>query len=328
MKNYTNGNLRTFIKAFLIGCLLMVAKTGYTQTDSSKATTQDTTAVQAEQPRPATKKPVRNTFENMWILDNQTVIVPIHKTFQLDFMHRFGTWNNGYQDFFGLFGGINMRLGFNYVPIDKLLVGVSYTEYNLTWEGYAKYALVKQTQDGSIPVSATYYGDISIDTKEDPNGTLYPNFSDRLMYFHQLIIARKISDKFSVQIAPSVTHVNSVQGYLTGDTASDGSKIVGKSMHHDHYAIAFSGKMKLSNTLNLLVNYDQPLTKHITNNPAPNISAGLEVNTSSHVFQVIVGNYRFITPSRNNYYNNNDPTGYHGISSFLIGFNLIRLWNF
>ena len=323
MKNYTNSNLGSFRKAFIIGCLLMAVKTGYTQTDSSQAATQE----QTEKPKPSAK-PVKNTFDNMWLLDNQSVMVPIKKTFQMDFMHRFGTWNNGYQDFFGLFGGINIRLGFNYVPIDKLLVGVSFTEYNLTWEGYAKYALIKQTQDGSIPVSATYYGNIAIDTKEDPNGTLYPHSSDRFMYFNQLIIARKISDKFSVQIAPSVTHVNSVQGYLTGDTASDGSKTVGKSMNNDHYAIAFSGKMKLSNTLNLLVNYDQPLTKHKTNNPAPNISAGLEINTSSHTFQIIIGNYRFITPSRNNYYNNNDPTGYHGLSSFLIGFNLIRLWNF
>jgi hypothetical protein len=44
---------------------------------------------------PSRKKPVKNTFENMWILDNQTVMVPIKGTLQMDFMHRFGTWNNG-----------------------------------------------------------------------------------------------------------------------------------------------------------------------------------------------------------------------------------------
>jgi len=243
-------------------------------------------------------------------------------------MHRFGTWNNGYEDFFGLFAGTNIRLGFNYVPIDKLLIGVSFTEYNLTWEGYAKYALLKQTQDGSMPVSITYYGNASVDTKKDPDGTLYPHSTDRWMFFNQLIIARKISDKFSVQVAPSITHVNSVQGYFTGDTTESGEKVVGKQMHHDHFAIAFSGRVKLSNTLNLLLNYDQPITKHNVNNPNPNLSAGLEINTSSHTFQIIIGNYHYITPSRNNYYNHNDPTGYHGISSFAIGFNLTRLWNF
>jgi len=183
----------------------------------------------------------------------------------------------------------------------------------------------KQTQDGKTPVSVTYYGDISFDTKKEGD---YPHFSNRMMFFNQIILARKINDKFSVQVAPSLTHVNSVQGFYPGDTTADGKSVLKKEMHHDHFAIAFSGKLKLSNTLNLLLNYDQPITKHRVNNPAPNLSAGLEINTSSHTFQVIVGNYRYITPSRNNYYNTNDPTGYRGLSSFLIGFNLTRLWNF
>jgi hypothetical protein len=212
-------------------------------------------------------------------------------------------------------------LGFNYVPKDKILVGVSFTEYNLTWEVYGKYALLKQTQDGKMPVSVTYYGDVSVDTKKEGD---YPHFSNRLMFFNQLLIARKISDKFSVQVAPSITHVNSVQGFYTGDTTADGKSVLEKEMHHDHFAIAFSGKMKLSNTLNLLLNYDQPITKHKANNPNPNLSAGLEINTSSHTFQVIIGNYHYITPSRNNYYNKNN----YADGQWAIGFNLTRLWNF
>jgi hypothetical protein len=324
MKTYIIINYRTFKTALILLCLFGAMNVGYTQADTASKNVQQET----EQPKSSAKKPVKNTFESIWILDNQTVMVPIKKTFELDFMHRFGTWNNGYEDFFGLFGGTNIRLGFNYVPIDKLLLGVSFTEYNLTWEGYAKYSLLKQTQDGSMPVSVTYYGNIAIDTKKDPNSTLYPHFTDRLMFFNQLLIARKISDKFSVQVAPSITHVNSVQGFYPGDTTADGKSVLEKEMHHDHFAIAFSGRIKLSNTLNLLLNYDQPLTKHKANNPNPNLSAGLEINTSSHTFQVIIGNYHYITPSRNNYYNHNDPTGYHGISSFAIGFNLTRLWNF
>src|SRR6476620_5347273 len=218
-------NYRIIITAFIVLCLLFITP-GFGQTDQQQNAQLQNDEQPTASPKSSARKPVKNTFESIWILDNQTVMVPIKKTFELDFMHRFGTIDNGYQDFFGLFAGTNIRFGFNYVPIDKLLVGVSFTEYNLTWEGYAKYALLKQTQGGSIPVSVTYYGNASIDTKSDPNGTLYPHFSDRLMYFHQLIIARKISDKFSVEVAPSVTHVNSVQGYLTGDTASDGSKTV------------------------------------------------------------------------------------------------------
>jgi hypothetical protein len=125
-------------------------------------------------------------------------------------------------------------------------------------------------------------------------------------------------------VAPSLTHVNSVQGFYPGDTTSDGKSVVGKEMLHDHFAIAISGKMALSSSMNLLVNYDQPITKHKTNNPNPNISVALEINTSAHTFQVLVGNYQYMTPSRNNYYNNNDFTD----NQWLIGFNMTRLWNF
>ncbi len=40
----------------------------------------------------------------------------------MDIMHRFGTWNKGYQDFWGFFAPSNIRIGISYVPINKLNV--------------------------------------------------------------------------------------------------------------------------------------------------------------------------------------------------------------
>ena len=74
----------------------------------------------------------------------------------------------------------------------------------------------------------------------------------------------------------------------------------------------------------LIANYDQPITKHITGNPHPNISFGMEVTTSAHSFQFFVGNYYFLSPQQNNMYNGNDYTK----GEFLIGFNITRLWNY
>src|SRR5574340_1485273 len=192
---------------------------------------QDTT--QAEESTPAVKKekPVKNTFSSIWIIDNQTVMVPIKKTFEMDIMHRFGTVKNGYDDFWGFFAPSNIRLGFNYVPINNLLIGVSITKLNMTWEGYGKYALLKQTR-GKYPVSVTYFGDVAYDSRKKDN---FINFSDRFMFFNQLIIARKISEKFSVQVSPSHTHVNVVNGYFYEPGKYRGV------MNHDHFAIAFAG---------------------------------------------------------------------------------------
>ncbi|MBV4357237.1 DUF5777 family beta-barrel protein [Pinibacter aurantiacus] len=319
MKAHTTLYNRSHKAALVLFCLLGCLN--FLNAQDSTAVKEEATEAAAAAPKKS--KPVPNTFENIWLLDNQSVMVPTKGSFQLDFMHRFGTIDGGYQSLFGLFGGINIRIGADYVPREDLMVGLSLTEYNLTWEGYVKYAGLKQTKDNKIPVSVTYYGNMSVDTRSDPTGGLYPHGTDRLMFFNQIIIARKFGDRFSIQVAPSLTHVNVVQGYYPGDTTADGKSVLGKEMKHDHFAIAVSGKVKLNNTLNLLLNYDQPLTKHLTNNPNPNLSAGLEINTTGHTFQVLVGNYRYITPSRNNYYNNND----YKDGQWLIGFNMTRLWN-
>jgi len=221
---------------------------------------------------------------------------------------------NGYEDFWGFFAPSNIRLGFNYVPLSKLMVGASITKANMTWEGYAKYAILQQTP-GKYPVSITYYGDIAVDSRSADN---FITSSDRLMYFNQIIIARKINSWFSLQVSPGYTHVNRVDGYFY-----EPGKYKGQ-MKHDHFSISTAGRFKIKESMAVIFNYDQPLTKHPTNNPYPNLALGLELATSAHSFQFFAGNYNYITPSRNNYYNQND----YSKGEFLIGFNITRLWNY
>jgi Membrane bound beta barrel domain (DUF5777) len=273
------------------------------------------TLAKTETEKAKTSKPVKNTFEGVWLIDNQTVEVPIKGTFEMDFQHRFGVWKNGYEDFFGLFASSNIRLGANYSPRDKLNVGIGLTKYKMLWDVNVKYAILQQmTEDGS-PVSLTYYGNAAIDTRSEDN---FLHFSDRLTYFNQLIIARKINPKFSAQVAPSLSHTNVVNGYY-----SEPGK-VSPEREHNHFAIAVSGRYKLTETLSALANYDQPVTKHKSGNPHPNLAFGLEVTTSSHAFQIFAGNYYYLSPQQNNMYNTNDYTN----GEFLIGFNITRLWNF
>jgi hypothetical protein len=259
-------------------------------------------------------KPVKNTFESVWIGDNQTVMVPVKKTLELDIMHRFGTWEKGYEDFFGLFAPSNIRLGASYSPIKNLNIGVGITKAFNSWDVSAKYALIKQTP-GLYPVSVSYYVNAAVDTRTKDK---FFYRTDRLSYFHQLLIARKLTDKISLQVAPSVSHFNSVFGYY-----SEPGK-VSPSMDHDQVSVAVSGRYKLTETFAAFFNYDQPITKHPSNNPNPNISAGIEKTTSAHAFQFFVGNYYFMSPQRNNYFNHNDFQK----GQYLIGFNITRLWNY
>jgi hypothetical protein len=195
-------------------------------------------------------------------------MVPIKGTFEMDIMHRFGTLETGYEDFYGFFAPSNIRLGFDYVPVSKLMVGLSITKANMTWDGFVKYSLFTQTK-GKFPVSLTYYGDMGVDTRTADN---FIHTSDRFTFFNQLMIARKINDKLSIQVAPSVSHINIVNGYYkTSGSIADSTyeSTVEGEMKHNHFALAISARYKFKPSMAFLLNYDQPLTKHPTNNPNP-----------------------------------------------------------
>ena len=87
---------------------------------------------------------VGNTFESIWLIDNQTTHVPLRKTFEFDIQHRFGTVLNGYEDLFGLYAPSNIRIGFGYTPINNLMLSAGFTKFNLLWDFTAKYAILKE----------------------------------------------------------------------------------------------------------------------------------------------------------------------------------------
>lgn len=313
--------LFAFITLLVTGLLIQVSLVAQDSTGATEITTAK-----------IKMKPVKNTFQSVWIIDNQTVMVPVKGTFEMDIMHRFGTVQKGYDDFWGFFAPSNIRLGVSYAPVNKLNIGVGITKNNMLWDASAKYSIITQTK-GRYPVSVTYYGDVAYDTRKDADKSIFKYQSQRLLFFNQIIIARKITDKFSIQVAPSVSHQNAVKGYYTKNDSTGTAKF--SDMKHDHFAIAVSARYKLTNVTSVMVNYDQPLTKHATNNPNPNLSFGVEFNTSNHSFQLFAGNYSLLSPQRNNLYNSNSPFGYTDVTGkkisggkFLIGFNITRLWNY
>ena len=341
----------------LMGCFLFLL--------NGTLQAQDSTIVvmEEEATAPAKPKPVKNTFQSVWISDNQTVLVPVKGTLEMDIMHRFGTVNKGYEDFWGFFAPSNIRLGVSYVPINKLNVGIGFTKSTAAiseglapsnvsgplWDGSLKYSLFTQTK-GKFPVSLSYYVNAGFNTKKDTAKEIYRYTSDRLSYFHQILIARKVTDKLSVQIGPSISHTNVVNGYFT--KLNDSTLKVEKEMKHDHIAIAFSARYKLTDVTSVMFNYDQPITKHALYNPNPSLSLGIEFNTSSHSFQVFFTNYYYLSPQINNMFNTNNPFAYDDPTKthpgrisddpntaedesvrvkggrFLIGFNITRLWNY
>lgn len=298
MKKY-DKNLSLFLATFFL--LMFIA---------GKLSAQDSTEVSTIKKI----KPVKNTFESVLLMDNQSVMVPIKGTFEWDIQHRFGTVKNGSKDLYGIFAPSNIRMGFNYAPVKKLYIGAGITKERMQVDLNAKYALLLQTP-GKIPVSVSYFGNAVIDTRSKTN---FLNTVDRYSYFNQIIIARKVTDEFSVQVAPSFSWFNNVEGYV------DSKGEIRNKMHNGHFALSVAGRYKISGKSAVTVGLDQPLTQHPTNNPRPNICFGFETTSSSHAFQVFFGNYSGIVPQSNNMFNQNN----YKKGEFVLGFNITKIWNF
>ena len=250
-------------------------------------------------------KPVRFTFGTTILIDNHTVATPYKGGLELEIHHRFSLIEN-YHNLFGIFGSANTRIGMNYGITDRLMIGAGTTKDYKLQDIQWKYLILQQTEDNSVPVSLSYYGNILADLrKEDAFGPA-ASYKDihRLSYFTQLIVARKINEKISVQIAPSMAYFNSVP--RMSDTT--GYKNL-------NFGLSAGARANLFGSHSLLLEYDQLLTKQdLDEQPKPNLSLGWEINTATHTFQIFVANYSQIINQRNLVFN---TTG-----KYLVGFNV------
>src|SRR5450631_271755 len=97
---------------------------------------------------PVKLKPVKNTFDGTYVIDNQTVNLPVKNTLEVSLQHRFGVINNGYTDLYGLFAGANVRFGCYYTPTENVQIGIGLTEEKMQWDGNIKLALMRQSVKG------------------------------------------------------------------------------------------------------------------------------------------------------------------------------------
>lgn len=198
---------------------------------------------------------------------------------QLDFRisHRFGLLNSGPYEFFGL-DQSNVHFGFNYGITDWLMLGIGRGTYEKTFDGFAKFTCLRQSSGARVmPVSVSMLTSVSVKSVKwsDPERVNY--FSSRLSYVGQVMIARKISPGFSVQITPTYVHRNLVPTELDPN---------------DLFAVGAGGRIKLTRRISFnaeyfyLVNSKARMSQTIYDP----LSLGFDIETGGHVFQLIFTN--------------------------------------
>jgi len=113
-------------------------------------------------PEPAAQKPiVKAPFESGYFIGDQTVALPPARTLELVIQHDFGTIQQHFTDLFGLWGGSNIRIGFNYTITKNLRVGFGTTKTKVLQDFNVKYILARQRQ-GGCPLTISFFGNVAI----------------------------------------------------------------------------------------------------------------------------------------------------------------------
>jgi hypothetical protein len=221
------------------------------------------------------------TFKGTRLVNGHTVETKAKGTLEFIFAHRFGAINGGLYEMFGL-DDAYVRLGLDYGITDNLSASIGRNSVDKTMDGYLKYKLVRQSRGAKIfPVTITALGGtaykISPKQSEAPEG--YENI-DRLAYIGQLLIARKFTPKFSLQLMPTIVHRNAVYQSVE---------------KNDQVAIGVGGRIKMTKSVALTTEYyyrvDVP-----DDNPYHNtLGFGIDIETGGHVFQLVLTNTRGLT---------------------------------
>ena len=280
-----------FIAVFSLPMMMMAQE----QKDTLVAVTQDSVAPVKE------VEYERAAFESTSLIESQTNRVYSKGTIEMVMNHRFGLVN-GTNDMIGIWAPADIRIAVNYSITDRITVGFGTTKDNRLQDFSLKGALLRQTVDGKMPVSVTYYGNMAISALPKEN---FYHTSDRWSFFNQLIIAKRITKAISLQIAPSYSHYN----------------VIDAPMSNDLFAVELGGRVKVTSDMCILLDVNQPFTsQEIT--PKSGFSTGVEFSTVGHTFQIFISNYRGIVNQQSNMFNQNDF--FEG--DFAIGFNISRTW--
>jgi hypothetical protein len=226
------------------------------------------------------------TFKGNKVVNLQTNEIPAKGVLEYNIMHRFGSFQDDY--FYNFLGLTNaqVRLTLNYSPLSWLNLGLGHTGVQRTYDGFAKYKLVRQSKGKkSSPVSITGFSSVYYSAQR-PTDDLPRNTSDRFSFVNELVIARKFNQNLSLQVVPTVVHFNVVERIKDNNTVL-ALGAAGRYKFTKMHAITFEYIYQF-NPNEYLVN---PITEEFDTYRNA-LSIGVDIETGGHVFQLFFTNSR------------------------------------
>jgi hypothetical protein len=255
------------MQKIVLGLLLVtVSQMGYAQDDLLSLVEKNDTIK---------KERVTNAFKSSRVINGHSIEFLGKGVLDVRILHRFGEVSDGISNLFGL-DQASMRIGLDYGIFNNLTVGFGRSNVGKELDGFIKFCPVWQsTGPGSFPFSIVLVSGVTLGTQSWSDTTRKNYFSSRMAFYNELILGRKFSERFSLQLAPVFIHRNLVQ------LATD---------ENDVYALGIGTRFKLSKRIAFVADYHyiiKGLDKKLYKDP---LSVGFDIETGGHVFQLHFSN--------------------------------------
>jgi hypothetical protein len=251
------------------------------------------------------------TFKTTRLINFHTVEVLSKRSLDFRISHRFGDFNSGAYNAWGIDGGANIRLALEYCHGSRLMFGLGRTSSKKIVDGFLKYRLLRQTNsEGRMPVSVTLFSSMYNTFERSKIGGInkYANATDRLSFCNQIMIARKFNSRFSFQLTAAMVHINLVE------------KITDKN---DCFILGGVTRYKFTKRQAVTLEYGYRLNKYSKSNYYDSFGIGYDLETGGHVFQIHLTNSFGLTEDQYFMYTNKSWDNW-GIR---LGFNISRVFS-
>jgi len=234
-----------------------------------------------EKEEPKKEQITKATFKATRLVNMHTVETLGKRSLDFRIAHHFGNLGAGPESFWGLDNAAAIRIALEYSYNGRLMGGIGRTSHGKLADGFLKYRLLRQTDGGSMPISVTLFTSAyyTLEKSVVVNGVdKYADRANRFTYCSQIMIARKFSESFSLQLSPTYLHFNLTEN-------------LGQS--NDVMALAGLARMKMTRRSALVLEYTHNFNLYPVQAPVKYYSPfgiGYEIETGGHVFQMFFTN--------------------------------------
>lgn len=251
--------------------------------------------------------PVLGTFHTNRLINGHSIENTPRGVLDFKISHRFGQINDGLYSLFGL-DNASMRMGLDYGITDRLMVGAGRSTFQKQLDAFVKYKILSQTEsDAIMPISMSFMSSVMVNTLkwESPDRKNY--FTSRLYYAHQVLVARKLSDKTSLQLMPTLVHYNLVKN---------------SDEPNDLFSLGIGCRQRITRHISVNAEYYYQLPESRFEGTRNSFSLGFDIETGGHVFQLHITNSQGMTERTFI----NETFGQWGKGDILFGFNISRVF--